>query len=163
MKLGSTTFLRIAVILIGVPIFALCIFGLPRIAFTAIEHAGLGSTLAYVIVGILFLMYVSAIPFYVALYQALKLLRYIDKNEAFSETSVKAIKNIRSCAILISFSYLLALPLIYVVAEWDDAPGLIVIGLVITGASMVIAVFSAVLKKLLQEAIDIKSENDLTV
>lgn len=163
MKLGSTTFLRIAVILIGVPIFALCIFGLPRIAFTAIEHAGLGSTLAYVIVGILFLMYVSAIPFYVALYQALKLLRYIDKNEAFSETSVKAIKNIRSCAILISFFYLLALPLIYVVAKWDDAPGLIVIGLVITGASMVIAVFSAVLKKLLQEAIDIKSENDLTV
>jgi hypothetical protein len=30
-------------------------------------------------------------------------------------------------------------------------------------ASMVIAVFAAVLQRILQEAIDIKSENDLTV
>jgi hypothetical protein len=30
-------------------------------------------------------------------------------------------------------------------------------------ASLVIAVFAAVLKRLLQQAIDIKSENDLTV
>ncbi len=163
MKLGSTLFLRIAVILIGVPIFALCIFGLPRIVIGAIEQTGRGSEFTYVVLGILLLMYVSAIPFYFALYQALKLLSYIDKNEAFSQISVKALKNIRSCAILISVFYMVALPFIYVVAEWDDAPGLIVIGLIITFASMVIAVFAAVLKKLLQEAIDIKSENDLTV
>ncbi|MEI3611895.1 DUF2975 domain-containing protein [Pseudogracilibacillus sp. SO30301A] len=163
MKLGSTLFLRIAVNLIGVPILALCIFGLPRIAIEAFAQTGRGSEFTYVVLGILFLMYISAIPFYFALYQALKLLRYIDKNEAFSQISVKALKNIRSCAILISVFYMVALPFIYVVAEWDDAPGLIVIGLIITFASMVIAVFAAVLKKLLQEAIDIKSENDLTV
>lgn len=48
-------------------------------------------------------------------------------------------------------------------AERDDAPGIIVIGLIIIFASMVIAVFAAVLQKLLKEAIAIKSENDLTV
>lgn len=37
------------------------------------------------------------------------------------------------------------------------------IGMVIIGAPMVIAVFAAVLQRLLQEAIDIKSENDLIV
>jgi hypothetical protein len=37
------------------------------------------------------------------------------------------------------------------------------IGLVIIFASMVIAVFAAVLQRLLQEAIHIKSENDLTI
>lgn len=163
MKLGSTLFLRIAVILIGVPILALCIFGLPRIAIGVFAQTEKGSEFTYVVLGILLLMYVSAIPFYYALYQALKLLSYIDKNEAFSQISVKALKNIRTCAILISVFYMVALPFIYVVAEWDDAPGLIVIGLIITFASMVIAVFAAVLKKLLQEAIDIKSENDLTV
>ncbi|MER2256900.1 MAG: DUF2975 domain-containing protein, partial [Priestia megaterium] len=36
-------------------------------------------------------------------------------------------------------------------------------GLVVPFASLVIAVFAAVLQKLLQEAIHIKSENDLTV
>ena len=58
---------------------------------------------------------------------------------------------------------MVVLPFVYIIAEWDDAPGLILIGLVIIGASMVIAVFAAVLQRLLQEAIDIKSENDLTV
>ena len=58
---------------------------------------------------------------------------------------------------------MLVLPLFYLFAEIDDAPGVIFIGLVVPFASMVIAVFAAVLQRLLQEAIDIKSENDLTV
>ena len=57
----------------------------------------------------------------------------------------------------------LVMPLFYLIAEIDDAPGIILIGMVIIFASMVIAVFAAVLQRLLQEAIDIKSENDLTV
>ena len=108
-------------------------------------------------------MYASAIPFYFALYQAFKLLSYIDKNKAFSELSVKALKNIKYCAITISILYVVGLPLFYLIAEKDDAPGVIVVGLVIIFASMVIAVFAAVLQRLLQEAIDIKSENDLIV
>ena len=54
------------------------------------------------------------------------------------------------------------MPLFYLVAERDDAPG-IIIGMIIIFASMVIAVFAAVLQRLLKDAIDIKSENDLTV
>jgi hypothetical protein len=108
-------------------------------------------------------MYISAVPFYFALYQAFKLLCYIDKNKAFSQISVKALKNIKYCAITISALYLVIMPFVYLVAEKDDAPGLIIIGMVPIFASMVIAVFAAVLQKLLKEAIDIKSENDLTV
>ncbi|OZU87517.1 hypothetical protein CIL03_15595 [Virgibacillus indicus] len=163
MKRGTTLFLKIAVILIGIPILALCIFLLPQIANEAIEQVGRGSELAYVVIGILIVMYVSTIPFYYALYQALRLLSYIDKNQAFSLISVSALRTIRNCAITISGLYVIALPFVYLVAEWDDAPGLILIGMVIAGASVVIAVFAAVLQKLLQEAIDIKSENDLTV
>ncbi len=55
------------------------------------------------------------------------------------------------------------MPLFYLVAERDDAPGIIIIGMIIIFASMVIAVFAAVLQRLLKDAIDIKSENDLTV
>jgi hypothetical protein len=40
-------------------------------------------------------LYAAAIPFYFALYQAFKLLSYIDGNKAFSELSVKALKNIK--------------------------------------------------------------------
>lgn len=162
MKLGSTLFLRIAVILIGIPVLVVCVYLLPKIALKVFAQTS-DTVLAYVVGAILIIMYLSAIPFYLALYQALKLLHYIDKNQAFSQISVIALKNIRSCAITISILYMAALPLFFIVAEWDDAPGVVFIGIIIVGASMITSVFSAVLKKLLQEVIEIKSENDLTV
>ncbi|OAS82189.1 MULTISPECIES: DUF2975 domain-containing protein [Metabacillus] len=160
MKRGSTIFLKIAVFLIGTPVLALCIFGLPILAKEAAET---NSEFAYVLYGILIVMYVSAIPFFVALYQAFKLLSYIDKNKAFSEISVKALKNIKFCAITISCLYVVGMPFFFIFAELDDAPGVILIGMVFIFAPIVIAVFAAVLQRLLQEAINIKSENDLTV
>lgn len=156
----ETLFLKLAVFLIGTPVLALCIFGLPWIAKDAAES---GSELAYFLYGILIVMYVSAIPFFVALYQAFRLLSYIDKNKAFSELSVRSLKNIKNCAITISILYVAGMPFFYLIGEKDDAPGVIVIGMVLTFAPMVIAVFAAVLQRLLEKAIDIKTENDLTV
>ncbi|MEO2209314.1 DUF2975 domain-containing protein [Paenibacillus amylolyticus] len=158
MKRGTTIFLKLAVLLIGVPVLALCIFGMPWLANNPVNPNYAGALYPIVII-----MYVSVIPFIVALYQAFRLLSYIDKNEAFSLMSVKSLKTIKYCAIVISSLYFVMLPFVYVVAEKDDAPGLILMGMVPIFASLVIAVFSAVLQRLLQEAIDIKSENDLVV
>ncbi|MFC9597011.1 DUF2975 domain-containing protein [Peribacillus butanolivorans] len=160
MKRGTTLFLKIAVILIGIPVLALCIFLVPEIAKFAAE---LYPDMTYIKYLVLIDLYASAIPFYFALYQAFKLLSYIDMNKAFSELSVRALTKIKYCAITISILYVVGMPLFYLIAELDDAPGIILIGLVIIFASMVIAVFAAVLQRLLQEAIDIKSENDLIV
>ncbi|MEX0649797.1 MAG: DUF2975 domain-containing protein [Candidatus Andersenbacteria bacterium] len=154
MKRGSTLFLRAVIYLIGIGVAALCIFILPPVISS--EEAGYYRPL-------LLGMYVPAIPFFVALYQTLKLLDYIDKNKAFSPLSVTALKNIKYCAIAISALYAAGMPYIIYVADKDDAPGAVAIGLVIIFASFVIAVFAAVLQKLLQNVLDIKSENDLTV
>jgi hypothetical protein len=158
MKRGSTLFLRMAVFLIGTPVLALCIYGLISLANNP-ANPDYAHMLYPIVVG----MYVSVIPFFAALYQAFKLLSYIDKNQAFSELSVKALKNIKFCALTISGLYVVILPFVFLVAQQDDAPGLIIVGMVPTFASMVIAVFAALLQKLLKDAIDIKSENDLTV
>ncbi|MEE6449163.1 DUF2975 domain-containing protein [Gottfriedia acidiceleris] len=160
MKRGSTLFLKIVVIFIGLPVLALCILVVPKIAEFAAELYPNITLMKYFI----FIdLYLAAIPFYFALYQAFKLLSYIDKNKAFSQLSVNALKKIKFSAIAISVLYVLGLPLFYLIADMDDAPGIIVIGMVLIFASMVIAVFAAVLERLLKEAIDIKSENDLTV
>lgn len=135
-------------------------FLVPKIANYSAE---LFPNIAYIKYLVFIYLYVTALPFYFALYQAFKLLSYIDKNKAFSGLSVRALKNIKYCAVTISIFYAAGMPVFYLMAEIDDAPGIIVIGLVIIFASMVIAVFAAVLQKLLKEAIDIKSENDLTV
>jgi hypothetical protein len=158
MKRGSTIFLKIAVFLIGTPVLALCIFGLPWLANNPVNP-----DYAHMLYPIVTGIYVSVIPFSIALYQAFKLLSYIDKNQSFSELSVKALRNIKFCAMTISGLYVVILPFVFLVAELDDAPGLIIVGMAPILASMVIAVFAAVLQRLLQEAINIKSENDLTV
>ncbi|MEH7109147.1 DUF2975 domain-containing protein [Bacillus sp. JJ1764] len=160
MKSGSTLFLKLTIVLMGIPILALCIFLVPELGDLA---AKLLPDFAYIKYLVFIIFYASAIPYYIALYQAFILLRHIDKNEAFSDLSVNALKKIKQCAISISTLHLLVLPLFYLFAEKDDAPGVIFIGLVVPFASMVIAVFAAVLQRLLKEAIDIKSENDLTV
>lgn len=159
-KPGSTTFLKAVILLFGLAALALCIFAVPEIA----EFAGeLYPELSYLQALVMIDLYGAALPFYIALYQAFKLLGYIDQNKAFSEASVQVLKNIKQCAVIISGMFVLGMPLFYLMAERDDAPGIIVIGMIFILASMVIAVFAAVLQKLLNEAIEIKSENDLTV
>jgi hypothetical protein len=150
MKQYSTIFLKIVVILIGIPVLALCIFWLPGFV-------------GYLPFPIIMGVYATAVTYFFALYQALKLLSYIDKNKAFSELSVKALKDIKYCANTISIIFAALTPFLYPIADADDAPGLIGFPIIIIFASVVIAVFAAVLQRLLKDAIDIKSENDLTV
>ena len=155
MKQGSTIFLRVVIFLIGGGVLALCAALFPsiispKVGFEYFRPLFLG-------------MYVPAIPFFFALHQALKLLSYIDKNKAFSEVSVKALKNIKYCGVAISALYVAGMPYIIYVADKDDAPGAVGIGLIIIFASAVIATAAAVFQKLVQHAVDIKSENDLTV
>ncbi|MEK7016057.1 MULTISPECIES: DUF2975 domain-containing protein [Bacillus] len=160
MKQGSTLFLKTAIILIGIPVLALCIFLVPNIGNYAAE---LYPDIAYIKYLILINLYATVVPFYFALYQAFKLVSFIDKGNAFSKLSVRALKKIKNCAVTISILYVVGMPLFYLVAERDDAPGIIILGMLLIFASMVIAVFAAVLQRLLKDAIDIKSENDLTV
>lgn len=144
----------------GIPVLALCIFLVPELGNLA---AKLFPAFAYIKYPVYIVFDASALPFYFALVHAFKLLNYIDGNQAFSELSVKALKKIKYCALAICGLHLLALPLFYYFAEIDDAPGVIFVGLVVPFASMVIATFAAVLQRLLQEAVDIKAENELTV
>lgn len=154
MNRGSTILLRTAVLFIGLVVLALCIFALP---------AGIRTDNVGGYRNILLGLYVPAVPFFYALYQAMKLLGYIDKNKAFSDLSVKALGIIKYCALIITGLFAAGMPYIFQVADMDDAPGVVAIGLIIIGASFVIATFAGVLQKLLRQAIEIKSENDLTV
>ncbi|MBP9967095.1 MAG: DUF2975 domain-containing protein [Proteocatella sp.] len=156
----ETMILKIAVIMLGIPVAALSVLLLPWIARDAAQSS---IRMAYVIYGILILMYISVVPFFAALYQGFRLLGYIDSNKAFSELSLKSIQKIRSCAAAISIIYLFAMPLFYIVAEIDDAPGVILVGMIFVFAPLTVTVFAAILKKLLKNAIDLKNDNELTI
>lgn len=154
----ETLFLKTVILLIGILVLGLCVVGLPM---AAIDASKIYPKIVYM--PIFAGLYASAVPFLFALYQAIKILNYIDKNKAFSDLSVTALKYIKQCAVIISIIYIAIMPFLYVIGERDDAPGIILIGLIIIFASFVVAVFAAVLQKLLEKAIEIKSENDLTI
>lgn len=114
LKRSSTMFLKVIIFLAGISVLALCIFLVPEMAdFTANLYPNI-TPIKYLV---FIVMYGAAVPFYVALYQAFNLLQYIDENTAFSELSVKALKNIKRCAITISGLYVLSLPLFYFIAK----------------------------------------------
>jgi len=157
MKRASTLFLKITVFLLGLPPLALCVAVM--LSLISGNNEQFPGKMYPADAG----FFVAIIPYYLALYQAFKLLGYIDKNVAFSELSVQALKKIKYCGFSICIIFLAMEPYLYIMAEQDDAPGIIVLGLVVAFASFVIAAFAAVLERLLKDAINIKSENELTV
>jgi hypothetical protein len=153
-KRGPTLLLRLTILGLGALIFVLCVLAIP---------VALRSDKAGEYAPILLGLSIPAVPFFYALVQSMKILNLVDKNQAFSEETIEAFGRIKYCGLIISGMFTLAMPYIYIAADHDDAPGVIVIGMVIVAASLVVASFAQVLQKLVQHATSIKSENDLTV
>jgi len=160
-KRASTFFLKTVLIFIGCIALALCVFSLPNVWIGAArEWPMISARLLYPgLIGI----YATIIPFLLALYQAFRLLRLIDRHNAFSKSSIDALRNISFCAVAMTLLYFLAMPLVVSVADSDDAPGLVLISFAFACAPLVIATFAAVLQKLVRNALDMKTENDFTI
>lgn len=105
--------------------------------------------------------YAVSIPFFIALYKAFKLLRYIGQNKAFSLNSVKALRSIKYCAILLCIFIVLAGLYIKMFHNKNDDPaGFLAMCIVTSFVSLVVATAVAVFEKILQNGVDIKSENE---
>jgi len=158
MKRSSTIFLQAVIVLSGIGALALMLWE-PRI-----EGRNAHATLFEIYFKDPFLAYayIASIPFFVALYQAFKVLGYVRHNQTFSQTTVKALRTIKYCAIaIIGF---VAVSIIFIIfADKDDRPAGVFMRILITFGSIVIATSAAVFERILQNAVDIKSENDLTV
>lgn len=160
MKRSSTIFLQVVIVLIGIGTLALMLWE-PHI-----EGRNAHATLFEIYFKDPFLAYAytASIAFFVALYQAFKLLGYIRANEVFSQRSVKALRNIKYCAVaLVAFIVGAEAYIFIFVRGKDDIAGGVMIGLFMIFVSVVAATAAAVFERLLQSAVEIKSENDLTV
>jgi hypothetical protein len=105
-------------------------------------------------------VYIASIPFFVALYQAFKVLGYTGQDKVFSQAAVKALRTIKYCAIsIIGF---VAVSVIFMPFSDPEPPG-VVMRILVTFGSIVVATMAAIMERIFQNAVDIKSENDLTV
>lgn len=160
-KTGSTLFLKAVICGFGLSVFVVCGFIFPRLP-NIIHHVFPKLPSVYItpaVIGI----YLSAIPFYVALYQGFKLLNLIDRNKVFSAAAVKALRFIKYAGFCMSLCYSVFLPMAYLINQHIDPPGFMVMSTAYAMLPSVIGVFAGVMERVLQNAIDIKTENDLTV
>lgn len=162
MKRGSTLFLKLVICLLGAGVLSFLLW-FPQAEGRA---ANLDLFSIYADPFILY-MYLAFAPFFFALYQAFKLLGHIEQNKVFSKTSVQALSTIKYCAIAFISFIVGALSYIFMMTRTmngdDDPAGFFALGIVVIFASTVIATGAAVAQRLLQNAVDIKAENDLTV
>ena len=159
MKRISTVFLQAVILLIGIVALAILLW----FPLTEGRAANLDLFSIYFDPFILY-GYAASIAFFVALYNAFKLLGYIGQNKVFSSNAVKTLKSIKYCAIVLSILIVLAGLYIRLFHNKEDDPaGFLAICIVTTFVSIVVATAAAIFEKLLQNAVDMKSENDLTV
>ncbi len=159
MKRISITFLQAVIVLIGIVALAILI----RFPLTEGRAANLDLFSIYADPLILY-GYAASIAFFVALYKAFRLLGYIGQNKVFSSSSVKALKSIKYCAIVLSVLIVAAGIFIRIAHNKDDDPaGFLAMCIMATFVSAVVATAAAIFEKILQNALDMKSENDLTI
>src|SRR6476659_2498001 len=140
MKRSSTVFLQVVIVLIGIGALTLMLWE-PHI-----EGRNAHATLFQIYFNDPFLAYayIASVPFLVALYQAFKVLGYAD------------------CAISI-IGFVAVGEISILLGDSDDGAGGVFIGLLISFGALVIAAAAAMFERILQSAVDMKLENDLTV
>jgi len=159
MKQSSTIFLQVVIVIIG--ILALAIMIRFPLSEGRAENLDLFSIYSdpFILYG-----YAASIPFFIALYKAFKLLGYIGQNKAFSLSSVRALSSIKYCAIVLSVFIVMAGLYVRIFHNKDDDPaGFLAMCMATTFVSIVVATAAAIFERILQNAMDMKSENDLTI
>jgi len=153
-----TIFLRAVIVLIGIGALALLLWE-PHI-----EGRNAHATLFEIYFKDPFLAYayLGSIPFFVALYQTFKVLGYIGQNKAFSQATMKALRTIKFCALAI-IGFVAVSVIFFMFSDPDDRPAGVFMRILITFGSVVIATAAAMFERILQNAMDTKSENDLIV
>ena len=159
MKRISTIFLQAVIVLIGIVALAILIwFPLTEGRATNLDLFSIYFD-PFILYG-----YATSIAFFVALYKTFKLLGYIGQNKVFSTNSVKTLKNIKYCAIVLIILIVVAgLIIRFTHNKEDDPAGFLAICIVTTFVSLLVATAAAIFEKLLQNAVDMKSENELTI
>jgi len=159
MKRSSTVFLQIVIVLIGIAALALLLWE-PQIEG---RNAHATNFEKYFKDPFLALVYLGSIPFFAALYQAFKVLGYAGQNKIFSKEAVKSLRTIKYCALAIIGFVVVEEIVIFLDHGSDDPAGGVFVGILITFGSIVVATAAAISERILRNALDIKSENDLTV
>ena len=150
-KTDSLSKILYAIILLGLIALTGVIIGLPWVMPILFKDSTFYSIVNHN--AILVLLYVTGIPTWIILWMTKRLAKNIIKREPFSESSVFSLKSISLCALAIFICYLFTCLFI--------SATLGIIG--ITLGAFMISLISAIIYRLVQVAVEIQKENELTI
>ena len=84
-------------------------------------------------------IYIMSFPFFVILFKAFIMLNLIKIEQFYSLKTVKNFQVIKVCAYSITLVVFVDLPFLFFLADYEDAPGLLLMGIIIFGVSLFIA------------------------
>lgn len=159
MKKKLLIFLRLFVVLIGIVVLVVLI----RFPLTEGRAKNLDLFSIYLDPFILYI-YATSIAFFIALYKIFKLFGYMEQNKVFSTNTVKTLKSIKYCAVVLSILIVMAGLFIRITHNKDEDPaGFFAICMLSTFVSLVVAIVAAIFEKKLKNSLNLKSEIGLIV
>lgn len=157
-KNNYVKFLRAVLVILGVGILGFAVFYLPYFAELAAAYY---EDLAFLKTPILIFVYISAVPFYIALFQGYKICNTIVNNNPFSTGNLKSFKIASFSALAVSVMYFAGTGVFAILKV--ERPILYIVFVLIGVCALVFTLLCEVLNQLLSKAIELREENDLTV
>ncbi len=157
MKHISTTFLKVAIVLIGGAVLSGLIF-FPQTEGRATDldilHIYLDPFILYI--------YVASLAFFTALFQAIKLLIFFENNNIFSPAAVNTVRNIKNCGITI-IGFILGAEIFLMFTGEEDKTGPIALGIYITFLTCMGIASVDIFEKVLQKGAKIQPKKGFSI
>lgn len=152
MKKSSTLLLQAVIVLIGIGALALMLWE-PHL-----EGRNVNATLFEIYFQDPFLAYayIASIPFFIALYQAFKVLGYVRQDKTFSQATVKALRTIKYCATTVVAFIVGAEAYLFIARPGDDIAGGVFMGLLMIAVFGVITTTAKMFEEIVKDVVDIR-------
>ncbi len=158
MKKINIVLFQLGILFIALIVLLIAVFILPGVSK---DFALDAPEWAYLQYPLLISIYITIIPFLIAIYEGFKLSRLIQINDVFTMNGVRSLQIIKSCALSVAFLYLIGTIILSKLV--DLSPGIGILGISILLSSFMVGLIGGILEELLRKALEIKEENDLTV
>jgi hypothetical protein len=158
-KRASILFLKVVIVLVGVGVFVFLLWE-PQLEG---RNANADQVTIYFRDPFLVYIYLGSLPFFYGLYQAFKLLGYVDRGQAFSPNAHQAVRRIKYCALAVTAFIVGAEAYIMFGVVDDDRAGAVAMGMLAIFVCLLTAAAAVLLERTLQSGVELQSEHDLTV
>ena len=152
-KRASTVFLQVVVVLIAIGTLAALLWE-PHL-----EGRNTNATLFAIYFKDPFLtyVYIGSIPIFVTLFQAFKVLGYVRGNTVFSPAAMNALRTVQYCMLITAGAIVSADAFLMIAAYGEDDPaGAVMLGIITTVISIVIAAGAVVVEGVLKNGVEFR-------